>query len=79
MLYLYYSSNRGMMLCNTGPLSDISPERWQGKRYDLIIGGKIIFNRPFITLAGPDKDQTFVQYAIRIDAVGEPGDEYEDD
>ena len=76
MLYLYYSKSKGMMLSNTEP-SDSPEWRWQGSRYDMQVGN-IIFNRPFISLVGPSKDQTFVQYAIRIDAVGKPGDEYED-
>ncbi len=76
MLYLYYSKVKGMMLANTKP-SNSSDLEWPDDYYRMQVGN-IIFNRPFITLVGPSKDQVFARYAIQIDAVGKPGDEYED-
>jgi len=81
MIYLYYRKSIDKML-----LADTSPDPdWEKNSRDarhqceLYLPKKnIVFKNAFLTLVPAGKEQTLVAYALRVDAIGEPGDEYDD-
>lgn len=78
MLYFYYrKSIDKMILCNTDP-SDEWKENGRGGHCELYIEGEISFKNAFAKLIPEGEKQNLVRYAMLIEALGEPGDEYDD-
>lgn len=79
MIFLYYRKSEDIMvLVNTEPDSDWKKLGRDNTCEIYLKNKQIDFDWANLSLLPAGKEQNLVSYALRINIIGEPGDEYRD-